>query len=744
MRTNETESQLNIRAAQDREITENAYAELASAIGASSEKKSYKPGVGDRTVQAIRRCLAYYKAEAGEVPESVVSHDSPVQENPDGTSMYHGEEEKIEYCCRPSGIMHRRVRLDEKWYRNTFGPLLGHRKDGEPVALIPTGFRGYFYVDPDSRHMIRVNRKTAEDLAPEAVFFYRALPTERLTLKDLLSFMLRTLNGRDYVAVFLAALAATLIGLLPAWANNLAFGTVIPAGLTSLIVPIGALLVGVAVSTVLINACRNLFINRMSQKMGVYMDAAVYARLLTLPSSFFRKYNSGDLAMRVSGLKALSQQMVQALLGAGLTSILSLIYLIQIFNFTPVLMLPALGIVVLQGAFMWLATAVTIRYERKKVDADALKSGVETSLLNGIRKIKLAGAENRAFAKWAETYATYLKPAYNRPAILQALPAIVTVIGLLGTILIYGIAAESNIDMPEFMAFSVAYGQMSVAMLTAAGIAGQVIQIHPMIELCRPLMDEVPELSPEKDVVDRLSGSIHVEHMSFRYDDKSPYVLKDFSLHIRPGEYVAVVGRSGCGKSTLVRLLLGFEKPEKGSVYYDSHDIQRMDLRSLRRHIGTVLQNGKLFTGNIFYNIIISSPDSTEEDAWEAAEASGIADDIRAMPMGMRTLITAGGSGLSGGQRQRLMIARAICGKPRILILDEATSALDNVTQKHVSDSLDRLNCTRVVMAHRLSTIKNCNRIICLDQGRVVEEGTYQELIEKNGFFAELVRLQQL
>ena len=241
-----------------------------------------------------------------------------------------------------------------------------------------------------------------------------------------------------------------------------------------------------------------------------------------------------------------------------------------------------------------------------------------------------------------------------------------------------------------------------------------------------------------------LNGRIELSNVYFRYTDSMPYVVDGMSLKIQPGEYVAIVGSTGCGKSTLIRLLLGFETPEKGAIYYDGKDISKLDLRSLRRKIGVVMQEGKLFQGDIYSNIAISAPQLTLNEAWEAAELAGIADDIRAMPMGMQTILSEGQGGISGGQKQRLMIARAIAPRPKILMFDEATSALDNRTQKQVSDALDGLRCTRIVIAHRLSTIKNCDRILVLDKGRIMEDGTYDELIAKNGFFAELVERQRL
>jgi ABC-type bacteriocin/lantibiotic exporter with double-glycine peptidase domain len=282
------------------------------------------------------------------------------------------------------------------------------------------------------------------------------------------------------------------------------------------------------------------------------------------------------------------------------------------------------------------------------------------------------------------------------------------------------------------------------AFASLTGVALSIARIKPILEMAEPILKTEPESSENKSMVTRLSGSIELSNVYFRYNQNMPYVVNGMNLKIRAGEYIAIVGSTGCGKSTLVRLLLGFETPERGAVYYDGKDISGLDLRSLRRRIGTVTQDGSLFQGDIFSNIVISAPYLTLDQAWEAAEIAGIADDIRAMPMGMQTIISEGQGGISGGQKQRLMIARAVAPKPKILIFDEATSALDNKTQKQVSDALDQLRCTRIVIAHRLSTIKNCDRILVLDKGQILEDGTYDELIAKKGFFAELVERQRL
>lgn len=308
----------------------------------------------------------------------------------------------------------------------------------------------------------------------------------------------------------------------------------------------------------------------------------------------------------------------------------------------------------------------------------------------------------------------------------------------------YFLSVKSGVSVADYYAFTAAYGMVSAAFSSLVGLGLQIARIRPIMEVSKPILEAVPEVSEDKEIVTKISGSIEISHMTFRYEDGASNVLDDVSVKIRPGQYVAVVGKTGCGKSTLLRILLGFETVQKGAVYYDGKDISKIDLKSLRKNIGVVTQDGKLFQGDIFSNIVISAPWLSMEDAWEAAEVAGIADDIRDMPMGMSTMISEGSGGISGGQKQRLMIARAVAPKPKVLMFDEATSALDNITQKKISAALDKLNCTRIVIAHRLSTIRQCDRIIVLDGGKIVEDGTYEELLENKGFFAELVERQKV
>ena len=720
-------SQLETRAEINAAKTERAYAELAASVIPSGKVPPMAIDDIEQVDKAICACLKYVGVEPSDIPDNV-----------------NDMQERIDWFCRPSGTMHRLIRLEKGWQKEAFGAMLGRLDSGTTVALLPRGLGGYCYLDPTTGEKVKVTPEVAAHLHNEAVLFYRALPPRPLETGDLVSFVFSTFSRADYLIVIGAALVVTLIGLLPAWANQVAFGVVAPSGQAGLVLPIAALLVGVTVTTTLVGICRNLIMARISIKLDVAAESATYARVLSLPARFFKNYPSGELASRVGGVTSLCQQMVSILLGSGLSAVLSLVYVFQIFAYAPALTIPALLVIVVEAVLGVISTILTVRYERAAMESGAKVSGMVTALLNGMQKIKLAGGEDLAFAKWARGYSEYAKATYNRPVLLNALPALVGLIGLLGNILIYYMAAVSGVTYDNYMAFNVAFGQTTGAIMALTSIAGQVAQAKPIVDLIEPILKADPEIDDDRPSVQSLTGAIEVSGVSFRYDENLPYVIRDLSFSVKPGEYVALVGESGCGKSTIMRLLLGFEEPELGSIFYGPHDVRKVNLRSLRRHIGTVLQDSKLFMGDLFSNITISAPSATYDDAWRAAEIAGIADDIRQMPMGMQTLVSEGGGGISGGQRQRIMIARAVCGNRRILMFDEATSALDNVTQKHVADSLAALKCTRVVIAHRLSTVRECDRIMVVANGGIAEEGTYEELIARGGYFADLVARQRI
>jgi ABC-type bacteriocin/lantibiotic exporter with double-glycine peptidase domain len=474
------------------------------------------------------------------------------------------------------------------------------------------------------------------------------------------------------------------------------------------------------------------------------VEAAAMMRILSLPADFFKGYGAGELANRAQYINLLTKRLLEVVFTTGLTSLFSLAYIAQILAYAPALVAPALFVIIATVVVSIIAAVFQARVSREQMELASKESGMSYALISGIQKIKLSGAEKRAFARWGKTYSDSARLLYDPPTFLKVNSVLTLAITLVGTIAIYYAAAKSGVSVSEYYAFTVAYGMVSGAFTTLAGITLQAAQIGPILEMASPILAAEPEVAEDKQVVERLMGGIELNNVTFAYSEDMPNVLDGLSLKISPGQYVAIVGKTGCGKSTLKRVMLGFEKPQRGGVFYDGKDIQRMDLKSLRRKIGSVMQTGKLFTGDLYSNIVINNPRLTLDEAWEAAEMAGFADDIRSMPMGMFTLVSEGQGGISGGQRQRLLIARAIAPKPRILMFDEATSALDNITQKIVSESLEKLKCTRIVIAHRLSTIRQCDRIIVLDKGRIIEDGSYDELIAKDGFFAELVERQRV
>ena len=653
-------------------------------------------------------------------------------------------EQRLDSMLHPHGIMRRKVRLEGQWYKDAIGAMLGALQDGSPIALLPHGAAGYSYVDPTTGKRVRVTGANAGTIQQDALCLYQPLPLKPLGLRDLASFGLRSLGKADYVTIVLVSVIATVIGLLPAWANQVIFDQVVPYGKPSLVLPVAALLIGAVLSQAVIGLARSLVTARIGTKLNVQVQAAVMARLLLLPPRFFVEHQPGELSNRAMAVTQLVQLLMQVVFTTGLSSVLSLVYIVQIASFAPQLTIPALFVLVVNAIVTTVATLANMRYDQKQLESTAGLSGTLVSLLSGISKIKLAGAERRAFTRWAQDYAQVAKSIYDRPLLLKASSVITTATGLAGTILIYFLASATQVSVADYMAFNVAYGMVTGAIMALAGIGTQIAAIQPTMKLVEPVLKCQPEAREGDHPVEDVTGAIELTDVTFRYSEDGPAIVEDLSLSIHPGDYVAIVGRTGCGKSTLVRLLLGFEEPELGTICYDGRDLDTLDKRSLRRHIGVVLQTGRLVSGNIFQNITLSAPYLTMDEAWEAAELAGIADDIRAMPMGMFTRISEGSGSISGGQRQRLLIARAVAAKPKLLIFDEATSALDNITQRQVSDALGALDCTRVVVAHRLSTIRNCDRVLVLDGGRIVEDGTYDDLLAQNGVFAELVERQRL
>ncbi len=721
------DEQIKKRKQSDYETFEDSFVRIAGSVTgnvlsglAGSERQ--------RALEAIGEILDYYHVKAREVPDSIVDLN-----------------EQLEFLLRPYGIMRRSVNLDGDWFKDAGGAMLGTLKeDGSVVALIPKKYSGYSFFNSKTGQTETVNRENAKLLNRAGIAFYKPFPLKKIGIGGLMRFLLENVRPADVIIVAVMGFIITLVGMVTPWINNLLFSDVIESGSMRILIATTSFLLCSSLSAMFFGAFRSFLFERITLSLDLCVEAATMMRVLSLPASFFKEYSSGEISSRTGQVGSLCQMLINTVLSTGLTSVFSLMYLTQVSVYAPSLLVPSVIVTMSTIVLSTTATFAQMKISKKSMETQSKLSGMGYAMITGIQKIRLAGAEYRAFSRWGRLYAEASTYLYNPPMFLKINSVITMAIGLVGTIVIYYTAVKNGIAASEYYAFNAAYGMVSGAFTSLAGIVFTIAQIKPTLDMAKPILDAVPEISEDKHVVTELHGGIEINHVSFRYKENMPLILDDFSLKIRPGQYVAIVGKTGCGKSTLMRILLGFETPQKGTVFFDNKDIASLDLKSLRRKIGTVMQNGKLFSGDMYSNIVISAPWLSLDDAWEAAEKAGIADDIRDMPMGMHTLISEGQGGISGGQRQRIMIARAIAPKPRVLMFDEATSALDNLTQKKVSDSLDGLKCTRIVIAHRLSTIRHCDRIIVLDGGKIIEDGNYEELIARNGFFSELVKRQRL
>ena len=721
------EEQIKLRQERDDLLLDDSYLKIASAV-TGHHAGSILLDQHIQVKDALDEVLKYYGLKGGAIPDSIKDLDA-----------------QLEYALRPHGIMRRVIRLDKGWSHDASGVMLSTMKEsGVPVCFLPGKLSGYTFLDSSTGKREKVTDENEELFSKEAYVFYKPFPLRKLATKDIVRYAFSMLSARDIVWYLCLLFMATLTGMLMPQLSKMLFSDVIVSGSVSALMAMAVFMVCVSASSMLINAANALVSVRIERRLSMSIESATMMRLLSLPADFFKKFSAGELANRSEYMNLLCRMTVTQILSVGISSLFALFYLIQVYAFAPLLAAPALCITFSN----LLITLISILWQsgisRTRMELASKESGVSYSLIAGIQKIKLSGAEKRAFAKWGEHYARVAEKTYSLPILLKVAPVLANAVTLFGTVWLYAKALECGISTANYYAFNAAYGMVSGALLMLSTLAASISEIGPALSMIRPIMETEPETTSKRQVLTRISGSVEMNNVTFRYGEGMPNIIDNLSLKIRPGQYVAIVGATGCGKSTLMRLMLGFEEPQKGAVYYDEKNLANIDLKSLRQKIGVVMQDGKLFQGDIYSNIVICAPELSLDAAWEAAEMAGIADDIRQMPMGMFTLISEGQGGISGGQRQRLMIARAIAPKPKILMFDEATSALDNLTQKKVTESLDKLKCTRIVIAHRLSTIKSCDRIIVLDKGKIVEDGSFNELIEKDGQFAELVARQRL
>jgi NHLM bacteriocin system ABC transporter ATP-binding protein len=536
-----------------------------------------------------------------------------------------------------------------------------------------------------------------------------------------------------------------LAGLVPL-ATAIVYGTLIPGAMRPQLWTMGLALLAVALTAAITEIVRGLTIVRLQAQVGSKLQSAVMERLLALPASFFRRYEIGDLANRLMGIDAIEQYVSDITISALLSGVFSLVSFILLFFYDVGLAWLCAGLSVIAIAGAVAEASITLPLRRQIYDRSGAIAGFVLQVFNGIAKLRIARAETRAFVGWLHRFVamrritTRASTIVYRFGIFDSIWPAATTLAIISYIFVI---RQGSFPASIYIAASAAFGQLLASLLGLGDAFVQVIRIVPLYERARPLLREAPEILDAHGDPGTLSGTIELRNLSFQYEKSTGLTLDRLDLKIEPGSFVAVVGPSGSGKSTLFRLLLGFEKPKHGSVLYDGHDLAQLDLAAVRRQIGSVLQSTGALQASIFENIA-GARFITHDQAWEAARRVGIDEDIAHLPMQLETYLGSDGGGLSTGQRQRISIARAIVTSPRILLFDEATSALDNETQAIVMKTLEQLDATRVVIAHRLSTIQNADRIVVLERGKIVQDGSYAELVSTAGPFAELAQRQSI
>ena len=664
---------------------------------------------------------------------------------PPATPDGHGRSiDPVHRIAMNSGMRTRVVRLDGEWWRTDLGPMVGRRaSDRRPVALLPTT-SGYAAALTDGSGVKQVTREVAGQLENKADVLYAPLP-ERVRRSRTLLLFGQYLNRRDMGRLAWAGVLTAGVGLLTPIMTGIVLGSFVARAQRSLIVEGSLLVIAAGFVAAVLSVVMNVAALRIEGRSTSTLQSAVWIRVLSLPISFFSRHSTGELGTAALGVNAVQETLSAVTTTAALGLLTGSANLVLVFFYSIPLALIGTGLVAAGAAVCVVAGYYEVRWQRQLYTVEQRLASVTFQFLSALPKLRVAAAEDRAFRVWATDFTRSRTLATGARRIQNLITTFNAGFPLLCTLVIFAVVAgpmHTTMPITTFLSFFTAFSLLLASTLQFTGVAITVMNIVPMLERLDPILAAEPESPEQKADPGELSGQINFSHVSFRYGQDGPLVLQDVTFSIRPGEFLAIVGPTGCGKSTILRLLLGFETPTSGAVLYDGQDLAELDSTLVRRQCGVVLQNGTLLSGTIKDNIIGSSLYSVD-DAWAAARMAGIDQEIKAMPMDMHTGVSEGTGTLSGGQRQRIMIARALVSRPRMVFFDEATSALDNPTQVTVAHSTRQLNATRVVIAHRLSTVADADRILVLDHGQVAQQGTYDELMsDSGGIFARLASRQ--
>lgn len=654
--------------------------------------------------------------------------------------------DELKKILRASEVMSLAVELADGWEKTDHGHLLGFLKaDNTPVALLWRG-NHYQMVNVKTGEAVRVNRQLADEIAPAAHSFSSAFSNEPLNAWKLVKYTLK-FTKRDVGYFFAFGLLAALLSLAIPVSAGYIFNTIIPGGELDDLYQIGGLILILVVVLGVIEFTRAMAVLRFEGRASYKLQTAVLDRVLRLKVPFFSKYDAGNLAERVLSVEKIRTILSANIMGAIVSLVFSIFYLFLMIYYDWKLALLALFLGTIVAAFTLSISILAYKHVAGYMRMSAMISGFMMMIMGGMQKIRLTNTDDKVYNIWADKFAQQNIHYANKHKLLIVADIFTFAFPIVASILIFIrihtliLESDSGFQIGDFIAFHTAYLFFQGALINAFMVTVPAMSIKPAYEMLMPILKaEMEDIDDKRYLVD-YQGGIEINSLNFRYADSPDLVLKNVSFTVRPGEFVALVGGSGSGKSTLFRVLLGFEDHESGSILYDGVNRDDIDIRSFRDQVGIVLQDGKILQGTVLFNIIGSS-NFSRDAAWEAARMAGCESDIKALSHGMNTLLPPGGGTLSGGQKQRLLIARALVKKPKLLLFDEATSALDNESQNTVSESVNSLQATRIVIAHRLSTVKSADKVVVLEAGKIVEQGKYQDLIQQQGHFYDLVKTQ--
>lgn len=659
----------------------------------------------------------------------------------------YGENFSVEDVARISHFVTRKITLDKKWYRKDMGAFIGfYRDEDAPVLCIPNKHGNFVLYDVTQKRSYVVDEEIAGQLSDEGYVAYPHLPQGKITFKDAVLFALKRCRGADIANFSVIYILITLVGLLMPFLNKIMYDQLIPLEMWDSIVQVGGVILACMIGNVFFTIVRNLASFRGVKTMEYTIVTAAYDRIFKLPQRFIERFGTMELINRVNSISGVFTDVVSSGISAIVGFVLSLFYLIRMFNESKPLSWRVVILTIISSAVMYIFGRVRISRERERLEASTKANGMLYQFIAGILKIKVSGIENRSLLEFEKHNSKSLSLDIRSTKISNVGGIVSSVIQTIITGVIYYtvVKKKQELSIGDYAAFTSAYGMFSSAFSTLMGFFLTQASLVPVIERIKPIFEQECEITDNSKPIGKLTGELEVSHLDFAYEKDAKPVLNDINMRIHAGEFIGIVGATGSGKSTLLKCMLGFEKPTNGKILYDDKFMDTLDLCELRRHIGVVLQNGKLLAGNIYSNITLSAPNLSVGEVMELLKEVDFDKDVEKMPMGVFTGISEDGGTVSGGQQQRILIARALANNPAIIFFDEATSALDNVTQQKVCENLKNRNITRVMIAHRLSTVMNCDRIYVMENGSIVETGDYTELMDKKGVFYNLVERQKL